>query len=196
MTAANTQAQNNDRQDYGAFFRDGLLDIFTGLGLIIAGAFMFTDMVYLVGVYPATIIPAWQAARKKTLARMGGGEMPAIYQARSRAVIMGVMIALFGVATLGLFAFANFGPISELFEWLSLYYAIVLGAIIALLFSIFAFALAVPRCHLYAALTLALFVGAHFIGIALPFVFIILGGMITVIGTGVLVRFLGEHPED
>jgi len=198
MTTTQFETKQNDRKGYGAFFSDGLLDIFIGLGLVVAGALMFTEMVWMIGIYPAIILSVWQSSRKKTLARMDlqGERLHQAYQSRSRAVILGLLIAGMLTFLLGVMVFIAFDKIpAGVFAWFREYFLIVLGLLIALIFSGSASMLGIGRFHLYAAFALAIITGGGLIGIAFPWLLIVFGGVITIIGVVVLIRFLGAHPE-
>jgi hypothetical protein len=183
----------------GLYFSDGLLDIFTGLGLLSAGGLMLVDLVFLIGVYPATMMPAWQAARKKSLERLtakAGGQMAEAYQTRIRAVILGALIAGMLFLGLGLVAFFGFDRVpASIFDWMRMNFAILTGLLAAIFFSVTGLVLGIRRFYLYAIGALALFALGHMLGVTLPFLVLALGVFVTLAGLFVYLRFLGEHPR-
>ena len=100
MMATQFESKKDNGSLSGIFYKDGLLDLFIGIGLALAGAWMFTERVWMMGVYPAIMLPVWQETRKKTLARLGVQETRArmVYESRTRAVLLGMAIA--GMVTL------------------------------------------------------------------------------------------------
>ena len=71
------QSQNYNSSKYVIFHKDGLLDTFFGLYLIIAGTAMANELTFLSGVWVAIFIPLWISARKSiTMRRVPPSRLP------------------------------------------------------------------------------------------------------------------------
>lgn len=183
---------------YSDYHVDGLLDIFIGLGALLSGLLLFTDMFYLIGIIPATLLPAWQAARKVTLKRQGIDEIPGAQQDKTRLMILfGLFLGVLAfLAVLGLFMALTIESLpSELVTWIGEYSIFVLGALIAGLLAISGWLTGIHRMFGYAALLILFLVSGEILGLRPPITITVFGLVITAWGIRLFVLFTREYPK-
>ena len=198
MITTQMTEKNSNPQGLGVFYSDGLVDLFFGLALLMSGAMIYLDQIVFIGIFPAALLPAWQAWRKKTLSRIRshtGSHIQGAVRARERGVLLGALFAGVLALVLGLgafFAFASIPP--AVLDWVSRYFMLLFGGMLAAAFVACALGLGIQRFYLYTLLTLAIFISGYFLGLSMPVLFLILGGIITFLALLVHVRFLSEYP--
>ena len=183
---------------YSDTHQDGLLDIFIGLCALLAGLFMMTDMIYLVGIVPAIFLPGWQSVRRKSLQRQGVSEIPGSQQFKTRMFFLVVLLLGFlsFTATLGMGVVVYFDQIPvEWFAWIEEYSLIVLGTVFAGLMAFSAWMTGIRRLYAYALLMLLAFLFAYQMGIGLPWLIVGFGLVILTCGGVLLVRFFNNYPS-
>jgi hypothetical protein len=95
---------------YQAYWQDGSIDFFAGLGLTLIGIGWLIDQVVLSAVVPALLIPIWSAFRKKTIEpRLGYVQFDrkrrqSMKQGHLILVLMGVVSLLLGVGGFALYS--------------------------------------------------------------------------------------------
>jgi hypothetical protein len=172
---------------------DGLLDLFSGIGLLLIGIAWQFDIVPLGTIAPALLVPLWKPVRQRLIEPRAGYAEPG---ARTRQRMTQGMTMLLGVGVLSLllgillFTFVRGGgevSASYLVPGLP---AILLGVGVALAGQTFA----VPRLFAYAALLAV--VGLTTVALELPPAPSMLAGgfIMTVAGALLLARFLRENP--
>ena len=183
------------RKLYLSYHQDGILDLAVGLTILGFGISMQMDS-------GASIILSWfglilYAPLKSaiTVPRIGFVQFDEASKRRAKLLMMlGIGLATF-VLFLGLFFFVRSGNLSaEVDVWLRQYYLLVLGAFPALILAGAALWLGVYRLLVHSLLI----VGIIFAGIQLdlpePTYVMFLGGVISLIGLWLLVRFVRKYP--
>ena len=193
-----TQTKMHTNSNHTDIHQDGLLDIFLGLGLLTAGAWMLSDSVYMAGIMPALMLPAWQAARKVTLRRMGIDNTHPKFQANSRLALISTF--LMGLLTLTLFAglyftftWKDMGPAAR--ELLGLYMLPGFGVLSAFALGVVGLILGMSRMYAYAAMALLLSASQLLLGLEFPFALMIFGGVVALYGLTLLIHFLRQYPK-
>lgn len=188
-------ASNLESKLYSAYWDDGLVDLFFGLGVAAIGASWAFDLVALGAAAPAMLIPIWMKLRRTVVEpRSGFAEFSDARVAKNRqwfwvALAFGVMFLAVGIGT---YLFLRAAP-GELLP------RIIPGlpaALLGLLAALGAMAMGVPRGFIYAGvLTIC---GAVVAVFSLePHVGMIAGGvLITLCGALVFVRFLQSNTEE
>lgn len=185
-------------EPYMYFQRDGLLDIYIGLILILTAAMLWSDMPWLVGIYPALFLPAWQSAKRSIVApRVKDLELNGLSTeqvAAKRAMLMGLagLVLLLGVGMFWLLA-ANNLP-AWLTDLTRLAVPVILGGVALLVLVFVGFINNARRFYLYAALAV-LAVGVSLL-LKLSILWILLAAGVAIFLSGVvmLVQFLREYP--
>ncbi|WP_420631661.1 hypothetical protein [Candidatus Leptofilum sp.] len=183
------------RKIYLSYHQDGILDLVVGLNILGFGINMSTES----GAY---IILSWigiimYTPLKSAIAipRMGYVQFDSASKQRTKLLLMLGM----GLMTLSLFLglyvfFQSDNFLAEFESWFRQYYLLVLAAFPAILLAVAGIWLGVYRFLLHAVLM----IGVIFVGIQLdvaePTFVMVLGGIITVIGLGLLIRFIRKYP--
>ena len=180
---------------YFFYHKDGLLDIFIGLGLLLAGATWWAEMVWMAGSWIAIFLPIWITARKSITYRRGT-DVEQLAKGNFRFTL--VLISMIGFLLLGLLVtfgfFLGFEQVPTYRIFLDTYLNLLIGAGISIILLISAASMHLPRFFAYVALTLAIFVGTWLLDWPFWIPLIVSGGLITLVGLMTLIRFLNEHP--
>ena len=152
MSALTTKESDNRMFLY---HNDGLLDIFVSLGILFAGLFLLTEMVWMAAIFIPVFFPSFQAARKRFLEpRIGGLVRNSQEQAQNQKIFLYVALLMGVLFLAGIGMFWSFDLISgSVYVWLRNYFLLVIGLIFA---SVWVFAGAMLRIHrfyLYAVFT-------------------------------------------
>ena len=180
---------------YSLYHRDGLLDIFMGLGVLLAGAALWADMAWMAGVWVAIFVPLWISARKTiTYQRVPEADLSPDDNRRYQLVLsVAVGLLVLGVLT-GLFFALGFAQPSALRSFLDRYIHLLMGAGLAGFLMLVAAVLHLPRYYAYAALTALIYIIGHFTGWQFWISMSLAGGLVSLSGFVVLGRFLWAHP--
>jgi hypothetical protein len=180
---------------YFLFHKDGLLDIFIGLGVLLTGAALWAEMVWMAGVWVAIFVPLWISARKSITYRRGTDVQPS-GQGNFRFAL--VMSAALGVLLLGVMValtfFAGFERLPAFRSFLDAYIHLLVGLGLAGFLAVTAAIMHLPRFYAYAALALAVFSIGHLAGWLFWMSLTLAGGLICLGGIVILGRFLQAHP--
>ncbi len=175
---------------------DGLIDLFIGFAILFAGLFLWTEMVWMAGIFVPVLLPSFQAAQKRFLEpRIGELSQNYQQQVQSQKVVFSITLLL-GVLLLGgvgmFFAFGfTTGPFNN---WLRQYFLLIIGVIFS---SVWLFAAAmqkINRFYLYAAFTFMALATAQFTALPFWIALVVLGGLIASVGLLILIRFIEQHP--
>jgi hypothetical protein len=189
------EAKNEHSRKYIFYHQDGLLDIFAGLWILLAGTAMLADMFWMSGIWVVIFVPLWQSARSSiTYPRVPAPEaLPS--QARQSALAISVLIGLLLLSLLaGLAFFIGFERLPAFRTFLGNTILIVLGTGMALMLLVPAIFIQIRRYYAYAVLALAVFILGQLLGWAFWTAMIVTGSLLTLIGLGLLLRFLRTHP--
>jgi hypothetical protein len=190
-----TQSEKMDPR-YFVYHRDGWQDLFIGLGILMAGAFVFGDLAWMPAIFIPVLLPTWQAARKRFLdRRLNPEEIPPQDAARGKQAIFYTTILLGLLVLAGLGAFFLFARTSNQgMTWMRQYFMLLLGGLFGGTWLYFAFTLRLPRFGFYGLLTFGILTAVQFTGLHFGLALITLGAAILLTGLFVLVRFMQEHP--
>lgn len=180
---------------YFFYHKDGLLDIFAGLGILLAGAGMLAGMFWLAGAWVAVFVPTWVSARKSITYRRAS-DVEEVPEQNSRyslpfALFMGVLILFALVGFTFLMWFDAFPAFREL---LSNSLLLVIGAGMALFLAIVAASMRLPRYYAYAGLAVLVFAAGQVLGWEFWVPLMVVGGLIALLGMLILIRFIQQHP--
>lgn len=178
--------------------QDGLLDIFLGLGLLLAGLGFLSGLYWMAGVYPAMMVPLWQSARKANLKRMGIAHYGISGQNRMRYVMIIALFvgSLFLFLLLGAYTFFEYDQIpTYIFEMLREYFPLLIAIVGAVLFGISGIILKTMRLLSYAAITLFVGFVSYWFALNLAIVICTLGLIIFISGSLIFIRFRREYSE-
>ena len=182
-------------QKYFFYHQDGLLDIFIGLGILMAGLSLWADMFWMTGAWVAIFLPMWIAARRSITYRRAVDEQPLHAQHTRYPVVIAVLV---GLVLMGVLVWAVFSLGSEnmpaLRTWLSTYIHLVIGLGIALFLIITAAVMRIPRFTIYAGLVGVVFAAGQGLGWVFWVSMSASGGLMALLGAAVLSRFVSRHP--
>jgi hypothetical protein len=193
MSALTTNKLENK---YTLYHKDGLMDIFIGLGVIFAGLFIWTELVWMAAIFIPVFLPSFQAARKRFLqTRIGELEdnQQQVAQAQKLILSITLLLGLLFLAGIGVFLAFDFmsGAVSE---WLRQYFLLILGAIFGGVWVFAGWMLKIMRFYLYGAFTFVFLGVAQFLVLPFWLALVMLGGMIVLVGLMVLIRFCQQYP--
>lgn len=185
-----------ERGAYASYHEDGLIDIFWGLGIVGFVETVFFDMPSTASIIPALAIICYTVAKKKiTIPRIGYVKFG---KSGSRSLILfqGLLLAslLLGLA-FGVLVFLYLDhPPAWMRMVLQEFPHLFAGCGGALLFFSCAYATGIRRFYVYAALTLALFLGGWALGIEARRIALVCG--LAMMGTGIVTlrKFVRTHP--
>jgi hypothetical protein len=194
-----TLRQNRQvRQLYMAYIDDGLMDIFIGCILLLAGLMMFTELFWMAGVYVAVLLPVvWSAKEKVTMPRLRREELSADTANGMSMVLAGFMIAGMLVMMLGLIVFLLLTNRDQLPVGMNVIFIGAAGLIAATLLAgmlLAGFAHKAPRFLAYVLIALGIGVVAWWLHIGLPWALMAFGAIVGFTGVVYLIRFLRSHP--
>jgi hypothetical protein len=192
----NIDLKEIERRAFLNYHKDGILDIYLGIGIAIASStFFFEYFPGFTGII--VILPILYAASKKqyTIPRLGYVKFSMSTQGRARnaitlAVLLGVVSSI-----AGLFAFysvlaTGHSWIEPLIENWKITAAILLLGV----FSLFGYVSELKRMYHYALISFLVFVSGLFIPVPGYLLIIILGGIISLNGLIHLYRFTQRYP--
>lgn len=182
-----------ERRIVRCYWDDGLIDILSGLGILLIGIAWQCDLVPLGAVVPAMLIPFWRPLRKRiTEPRLGSVEFSDAQEGRQRSFLLwsiaagclafGLCVGIYFTANSGAGEF-SFGP------WIAAMPACLIGGL-AVAVSLL---ILVPRFVGYGLVFVAAGVAVVLLD-RRPGVAIIAGGIVaTLVGLLRLVTFLRSH---
>jgi MFS family permease len=180
---------------YFFYHKDGLLDIFIGLGIMMAGLSLWAGMFWMAGGWVAIFVPLWISARKSITFRRAADADALPEQDNRYPLVMAVMIGLVLVGVLvGVFFSLGSTNLPSLRAWLSEYFHLAVGLGIALLLMITAAVMRIPRFTIYAGLAVAVFAAGQWLGWVFWVGMSVSGGLMALLGSAVLIRFIRQHP--
>jgi hypothetical protein len=190
----NTKLETDRR--YFLEYRDGMVDIFIGLGILFAGLFLVSDMPWMAGIFIPLFLPSWKAARERLHRRRSLLlENDPFSRAQGQKVLLSITLLIGTLVLVGIGALLAPGLLSvPAMEWLRAYFLVGLGGIFAIVWAIAALVLKVSRFNLYAIFTFVLLAMAQFTNLPFWASLAIAGGSIMLAGMVVLLRFIQEHP--
>lgn len=183
------------RKLYLSYHQDGILDLAVGLTILGFGISMAMES-------GATIVFSWlglilYAPLKSaiTIPRMGFVQFDTERKRRTQLLIM-LAIGLITLALfVGLFVFMRSNNFSAEFEvWFRQYYLLVLGALPAFVLAGVALWLGVYRLLLHSLLILGIIFAGIQLNLPEPTYVMVLGGIISLIGAGLLLSFMRKYP--
>lgn len=194
-----TQLKDNERlrRLYLAYVDDGILDIFVGWIIFLAGLMLFTEMFWMAGVYVAIFIPVlWSAKEQITLPRLRKEELRPLTTQKSFNTSTAMILSLVLVAILGVLVMVLlFGgqPSSTLKQAILYAAAGVISVAFLSGFVAAARSYRAPRWYGYGAMVVVFALLLAFLGIGLPWLLMAAGAIIALAGAIYLARFLRSH---
>ena len=181
---------------YVLYHKDGLLDIFIGMGIFFAGLFLWSEMVWMAAIFIPIFMPVFQSARKRFLEpRVGELDHDPNSQAQGQKVLLYTTLLLGVLVLVGVGMFFGYSLISgSVNDWIRNYFLVILGAIFGSVWVFAAVMLKVSRFYLYALLTFVPLSAAQFTGLPFWAALSLTGGLIILVGLIVFIRFLQEYP--
>jgi hypothetical protein len=178
------------------FHKDGLLDLFAGLLILLSGAAMLSELVWMGGVFVAIFLPLWISARQKiTYPRVAHLENTSSQQARTQKLLFMSMLMLGILALAGAVLFFGYDFLeSPAGTWLRENVLFILGATFGAFWGAIGLVLRQARMHLYGLLTLLAFSAAQLAWLEFPWALALLGALISLGGLLTLALFLQAYP--
>ena len=197
--ANNIDLKDLERKAFSSYFHDGMWDLYGGLILLGFGLSVITEQMFVMIICVILAMVPLLIRKQIVIPRLGAVRFSPQRQAKTRrakviAVTIGCVTLLLGVVMAGLFS-SNVMP-SWFDIWISDYFLIFFGGMIAVIVAIGAFIVGVKRFYIYSLLTFAAFYLANFLrgddmeGIPIATA----GGLVLLSGIGILTRFLTTNP--
>ncbi|HSF85803.1 MAG TPA: hypothetical protein VLG28_09145 [Acidimicrobiia bacterium] len=195
MTSS-TNLQSLESDAYRASFDDGIIDLFVGLSMVWIGSawIWLTDLAGVAGVFPAVMAPALLPLRTRIVeSRTGYVKWRAprrCWEQRTLLLVLAAGILMFALGIAAFVMLENSGELTVV-EWimpglLALLMAVVAGGL--------AIAMAQPRMMVYAGVLVVAGLAAAGFETNPGWPLLAAGIAITVVGSGMLVRYLRTHP--
>ena len=192
----NIDLKEIERRAYLTYHKDGILDIYLGMGIMaVASVFFFEVFVTSTGII--ALFPILYAASKKqyTIPRLGYVKFSTSTNGRARnsvtlALLLGSMSAVAGL-------FAFYSSISTGYSWIEPLIAnwkITVASILLVVFSLFGYVSDLRRMYYYGLLSSVVFVSGIFLPIPGFLLILIVGSIISINGIVHLYRFIQEYP--
>jgi hypothetical protein len=197
--AQNINSKRLEQQAYMRYHQDGLLELFIGLGILFFGLMMLFDQDFpLAAAWVVLWVPMWTAAKRSVTARrishdqISRGQDAGLWRA---GVLVTAVLLLSVVAAMLILWGRVTGIIPAWFETgLREYLMLILGLGGSLVIGVAAWTSGLSRLYAYALLTAVAFVGGYLLNAPIALAVAVVGGIITLWGLGMLVRFVREHP--
>lgn len=178
------------------YHRDGMVDLYMGMILVLAGTGMLTDMAWMSGVWVAVFLPLWQSSKRTlTAQRLSEEELATLAGtgARSR-VMVALVLALVAGVLIALLLGASVIPsaIQETLRTLAPF--ILVGTGVGVL-AMVAYKMGANRFYGYALGFLALSATVALTAFTVPGMFIGMGLLMAAVGSWLLWQFLQSHPR-
>ena len=192
----NIDLKEIERRAYLTYHKDGILDIYLGMGIMaVATVFFFEVFVTSTGII--AILPILYAGSKKqfTIPRLGYVKFSQSTAGRARnsltlALLLGSMSAV-----AGLFAFYSVISTGYSFiEPLMANWKITIAVILLVVFSLFGYVSDLRRMYYYGLLSSIVFVSGIFLPVPGYMLILLVGGIISINGMALLYRFTQEYP--
>lgn len=181
---------------YAGYHRDGLLDIFIGLGVVFAALFLWADMPWMVAILAPLFLPVWRSAREKFLGNRVQDEELKGGRGRNSSKAVLVLAVFLGVALLaGIFLMLTNPSLSDSTRariGRSIMLLMALG--VSGIWLVAAFLLKLPRFAIYGLLYAVLFAGIFLFDFPLWTALGFAAGGNILGGSYVLASFLQKHP--
>jgi len=185
-----------ERKVYLTYHKDGILDIYLGMGIMsVASVFFFEYFYSMSGII--AILPIFYAASKKqfTIPRLGYVKFSSSTKGRARnsltlALLLGSMSAIAGL-------FAFYSVISSGYSWIEPLIAnwrITIASILLVVFSLFGYVSDLRRMYYYGLVSFIVFIAGIFLPIPGYLLILTVGGIISINGIVLLYRFTQEYP--
>lgn len=187
---SNIDTTNLKKKVYTSFHRDGIIDIFIGISLLLYSIVMILEKIPLIAFcwMPALLIVPFK--NRITIPRIGHVTFK---ETKKKKRTKAVLIFLVVWHIVFLLAFAKFRTYS-IFAWIDKYLLILLGIMFAFIPMNAAIKTGMKRFYLYGVLICASFVLEHFYSGSAPYSFGVLGIVLTLTGLLVLFTFLKKYP--
>ena len=133
-----------------SYYKDGLMDIFIGLAIFFTGLFLWTEMVWMAGIFIPILLPSFQAARKRFLEpRIGKLPHHSQQQVQNQKIFLMIALLLGVLFLAGIGMFYAYGELSgPLNDWLRPNFLLVLGIIFSSVWLLAASMLKINRFYL------------------------------------------------
>ena len=178
------------RKVYMSYFQDGLWDILLGIFLIGWGLMVTFDFVAVMGGF-WLVFYMFVLGLKRWLVypRAGYIKIPEARRQQIKMVLLGSVVFLAGVAMIPIFI------IDSRPAWFSEYFMLILGGMFTLVIIFLAVWWQVYRWYAYAAMVLLTFMSHQWLDTELNLSFFVPGGIVTVFGLVLLIRFIRKYPK-
>jgi MFS family permease len=188
-----------ERKAFTSYFHDGMWEIYGGLILLGFGLTMYTGWEYMIVVFVAMAMVPLLIRKRIVLPRLGIVKFSPERQAKTKKSVLAATIALTFTALLGMVFFILFSTNTMprwLDAWMSDYFLVFFGGMIAVLIIAAAFLVSVKRFYAYAALV---FIAFYLSSMLRPddledMPIVVAGGLVLLSGIVMLIRFLRNNP--
>ncbi len=197
--AQNVGSKEREQRAYMRYQEDGVLDLLVGLGIVLAGLTMLVDSDFpLAALWVVVWVPIWMSAKKLiTARRLPDVEVPKEHLAgmMRAGVFIVLMLVLALLAGMVMLWGRSTGSVPVGFlEGLREYLMVVLGVTGAFVMGVAAWLSGLGRLYAYAMLTAVAFVGGYLLHAPFALALTVVGGVITLWGGVMLVRFVRKYP--
>ena len=191
-----TKAKKLDDQ-YFPNNQDGLPDIFVGLGVFFAGIFLKTELFWMAAIFIPTLMPSFQAARKRFLSsRTDKLDQNHTQTAKANNLKFAVTILLGLIFLTGSILFLSFSFLSNpVIIFLREYFLLMIGLIFSSIWILASMLLKIWRFTIYAGFTLFFMYLAQISIMPFWLSLVAQGVLIGLVGMWTLIMFIQRHPK-
>ena len=180
---------------YNAYYRDGLIDVFVGGALIFIGLFIWVDLIWMGAIFIPVFLPSFRAARNRFLApRLGDLSDEDLLPVQSQKVMFTVTLLLGLLMLAGVGTFFLFNASEAFSTWMQSYFLLILGGISAGMWLFAGVMLKLKHFYLHAGVTFAVFCAVQWTALPFEAAFLILGGVVALVGLLIVIHFMQDHP--
>lgn len=185
-----------EKAAYRSRWKDGLLDLVGGLGVVLVGVSWLLDMAWATGFTVPLLLFLWMGLRRSVVEpRIGRVTFGKTRQQSEKSGTTGILLLGLGLLTFFIAAQAflsrSGGGLTAWTEYWAAAIPVTLLAIMAILVSVMT---SLTRFLGYAALLFATGTVATPLGVEPPGQILAAGAIITLVGAVIFVRFLSNHP--
>jgi vacuolar-type H+-ATPase subunit I/STV1 len=199
-TQIQTKLSPADENRIMTYLNDGIAEIYAGLIIMMFGIFLFSEMFWLIGAFIAVFIPLYASSKRTYTAprlhllddKPAKREYTGFVAFLAITIIFGVLVLALGILVYSLIQ-AEILP-QWIRVWFSEYAWVLAGLLPAGFFIVAGLISGATRLYGYALLSLAIFTIGLLAGVPLPFLMLLFGGIVLLIGLVILYQFVNRYP--
>lgn len=188
--------KNLEKKAYLTYHGDGIWDICLGLWFASTAVFVLIDLGYMMGVFPAILLPGILGIKRSfNRPRLGYVQFSGERKERERRAKTRLAITLTVTCVAGLVVFWAFAGGSGSLNWIRGLGLVPFGAVIAVVLGVVGFSYGIYRFVIYGILALAVFIAGHLAHTHIAIIFFVPGIVCLAAGLILMTRFVRKYPR-